>query len=464
MDAPKVLVIGLDSAPPEIVFENLADELPNLAEMRTNGFWGKLESCHPPITVPAWMVMASSKNPGKLGIYGFRHRKGSAYRDGYITTSDSVHEPLIWDIIGREGLKSCVVGVPPSYPPRPLNGNLISCFLTPDIGKNFTYPPELKQEILAKYSDYQFDVVFRTEDRDAILKGLFAMAETRFEVIKHLMRTKPWNLFWSVEIGVDRIHHAFWKFYDPEHDKYQPGNKYENAIPDFYKLVDRKIGEIKGMVDRDTTIVIVSDHGAKRMKGAFCVNEWLINKGYLSLKRRPTSIVDIEKAEIDWSKTTAWGWGGYYARIFLNVRGRESEGIIEPSQYEVIRSQLSKELCEVTDPRGRVMKTQVYKPEELYGSCVGDPPDLMVYFDDLYWRSAGTVGYDTIYLSENDTGPDDSVHSQYGIFMMHNPEKTFRCKLSGMKITDVAPTILRILGQPIPGDMEGRPIPEVESW
>jgi predicted AlkP superfamily phosphohydrolase/phosphomutase len=463
MTSPKIMVIGLDSAPPEIVFDKLADKLTNISTLRSQGFWGELESCHPPITVPAWMVMASSKNPGKLGIYGFRHRKGPSYTEGYITSSHSVREPVMWDLLGREGIKSCLVGVPPSYPPKPINGNLISCFITPDQSKDFTYPHELKQEILTKFGDYSFDVTFRTEDRDKIMKDLFDMTKKRFQVIKHLIQTKPWNLFWLVEIGVDRVHHAFWKFFDPQHEKYVPGNKYENVIPDYYKLIDSEIGEITRLLDKDTTVVVVSDHGTKRMKGAFCINEWLIQKGYLTLKKRPEGKIDLDKADVDWSKTKAWGWGGYYARVFLNVKGREREGTIEASEYEAVRNHLSRELCEVTDPTGRWMETRVYKPEELYGTCNGDPPDLMVYFDDLYWRSAGTIGYDTTYLSENDTGPDDSVHSQHGIFIMSNSEKTFRSKISGMRITDVAPTLLKVMGRE-PPSMDGQAIREVTDW
>src|SRR5437016_5856304 len=85
----KVLVIGLDSAPPEIIFEKYLDEMPNLRSLMNEGIYGSLESCHPPITIPAWMVMATSKNPGRLGLYGFRHRKGHSYGEGWIANSQS---------------------------------------------------------------------------------------------------------------------------------------------------------------------------------------------------------------------------------------------------------------------------------------------------------------------------------------------------------------------------------------
>src|SRR5260370_12961510 len=165
----------------------------------------------------------------------------------------------------------------------------------------------------------------------------------------------------------------------------------------------------------------MSDHGTKEMRGAFCINEWLIKEGYLVLRNRPSSVVDLEKADIDWSKTRAWGWGGYYARIFFNVKGRESMGIIPQVEFEDARDELKTKLLQIRDPHGRVMNTSVYRPQELYTECKGDSPDLMVYFDDLYWRSAGTLGHNSLYLSENDTGPDDSVHAKHGIFVLRNP-------------------------------------------
>jgi predicted AlkP superfamily phosphohydrolase/phosphomutase len=110
------------------------------------------------------------------------------------------------------------------------------------------------------------------------------------------------------------------------------------------------------------------------------------------------------------------------------------------------------------------MKNAVFEPLELYGEAVGDSPDLMVYFDDLNWRSAGTVGHGSLYLSENDTGPDDSVHSMDGVFMMFNPKKNLGGRsISGARIADIAPTLLRLYGLRADnlGDLDGRVLPDV---
>jgi predicted AlkP superfamily phosphohydrolase/phosphomutase len=164
--------------------------------------------------------------------------------------------------------------------------------------------------------------------------------------------------------------------------------------------------------------------------------------------------------KIDWSKTKAWGDGGYYSRIFLNVRGREPQGIVDLADYENLRSELAKKIEAIPGPDGNSIGTKVLRPEELYKFRNGIAPDLMAYFGNLAWRSAGTVGRSSIYTFENDTGPDDANHGQYGIFIVRPTGSRASEKLAGLEIQDVAPTILRILDVPIPGDMEGKVIEE----
>jgi predicted AlkP superfamily phosphohydrolase/phosphomutase len=449
------------------MFSKLLSKLPNIKRMYEAGLHGSLTSCHPPITVPAWMVMMTGKNPGKLGIYGFRHRKGYSYKDGYIVNSMHVKEEPVWQVLARQGKKSIVLGVPPGYPPRSIeNCNIISCFITPSMEKAFTFPTELKSEVLdISNGKYIFDVTFRTENRDAIKKELFEMTEKRFDVAEYLAKNKPWDFFIMHEIGFDRLHHAFWKFFDPTHPKYVPGNPYEHLDEEYYKMVDERIGSLVELFGEDCLTFIVSDHGSKGMHGAFCVNQWLEREGYLSFKTPPSGVTDIDKADIDWSKTKAWGWGGYYARIFFNVKGRELNGIIDPKDYDSEKKMLvEKILNSIVDDTGKKMHNLVFEPDKLYGRAVGDKPDLMVYFGDLDWRSAGTVGHDSLYLFENDTGPDDSVHSMDGIFLLYDPQKNLGGKeLHNLRIEDIAPTLLRMYGiKTVPNDgIDGKILDEV---
>ena len=458
MNDRKVLIVGLDCAPGEIVFGR-SDELPILRSLIDRGISGNLRSSDPPITIPAWMVMATGMDPGRLGLYGFRHRKGYSYNEMWIANSRAVRERKLWDYIGEQGGRSTLVSVPPSYPVYPVAGNMISCFITPPgPGKETTYPPALKAEIESRFGAYIFDVVFRTEDRDQILREIFVMTEKRFDVMDWLIAEKPWNLFMFVEIGVDRIHHAFWKYMDPAHHLYEPGNKYESSIIDYYKFLDERLGRLLARAGGDTVVFVVSDHGAKRMKGAFCINEWLIEQGDLVAKERPARPTSLDDLPIDWAKTKAWAWGGYYARVFLNVEGREPQGLIPPEDYEKERDALVERLLSIRGPEGEAWATRVIKPQEYYEELEGEYPDLMVYFDDLYWRSAGTLGHGTKYLAENDTGPDDAVHAQDGIFILADPRQKMPVKRNA-DILDIAPTVLEIMGIAVPKGMKGKAIP-----
>ncbi|MFX0178489.1 MAG: alkaline phosphatase family protein [Candidatus Hodarchaeota archaeon] len=451
----KVMVIGLDCATPKTLFEDFIDECPNIKKLMDKGVYGKLRSSDPPITIPAWMVMVTGKKPGTLGVYGFRHRKGNSYTDYWVANSQTVKEPRIWDILSKKGLKSIILGLPPTFPAQPMNGNLVAGFITPDTLSNFTYPPKLKQEISEKIGNYVFDVKFRTDQKEQLLIDIYQMTKIHFETIKYLIQNKEWDFCHFVIIGLDRIHHAFWKYYDKTHQKYENGNVFESVIKNYYKFLDKKIGEILDLISNDTTIFIVSDHGAKAMKGCLCVNMALEKLGLLKFSEQPKKGARLEEAKIDWKNTYAWGWGGYYARIFLNVKGREEIGIIEPKDYEIWRNKVIDLLKEIPDVEGKPMQTRVFKPEELFDNLNGDSPDLMVYFDDLNWRSAGTVGYDSMYLDENDTGPDDAVHDYNGIFIISKPNQTIGKNLGTKNIIDIVPTILDIFGIKIPSEIEG---------
>jgi predicted AlkP superfamily phosphohydrolase/phosphomutase len=454
----KALLIGLDCAAPDLLFNRFADKLPNFRRMMEKGVYGRLRSSDPPITIPAWTVMASSRSPGVLGLYGFRHRRNNSYKDIWIASSRRVRAKRIWDYVAEAGGKSCLVGVPPSYPPFPVEGWLVGGFITPDTNRNYTFPEELAQEIKEVVDEYQVDVEFRIEDKRSLVKDLFEMTEKHFEVIKHMMRTRDWSFYMFVEIGLDRIHHAFWKYFDETHSLHVPGSEFEGVMKDYYVLLDEKVGELLELADDDTIVFVASDHGGKPMKGAFCVNTWLEEQEFLKLKRPVEKVVRLNEADVDWENTVAWGWGGYYARIFLNLRGREEHGVVDPGDYERIRDDIANRLESIRGPNGEEWDTKVLKPEEIYPECQGDPPDLMVYFDDLYWRSAGTMGQGDLYLPENDTGPDDAVHDMMGLYVYYDPKRDLGGRVEDLNILDVAPTLMRALGLRVPADMEGSPL------
>ncbi len=446
------------------MFDRFLPSMPTIRRLLASSRYGTLRSTDPPITVPAWAVMFSGVDPGTLGIYGFRHRKLGSYSEMYTPSSSMIPYPLLWDLLSRQGRRVAVVGMPPGYPPPHVNGVYVSDFLTPDHATDFVYPPSYRAEIeAAAKGEYMFDVTFRAEDRDRVEREVFEMTRRRFEVARRLWAKERWDLFALHEIGPDRIHHAFWKFFDPSHPKYATGSPFNSTADRYYRLLDEEIARFLELVPDDVAVWIASDHGSQAMEGCFCINEWLLRNGYLALKGpRPPPGTPLDSVPIDWSRTRVWGAGGYYARLFLNVRGREPEGIVAPEAIPTLVRELEQRLSAVLGPDGRPLGVVLLDPHRVYREARGDPPDLMAYFRGLHWRSAGTIGYDGLFLSENDTGPDDSVHSMDGFFLLYAPHDGAPAgRLAEQSILDVAPTLMQRMGVPIPPHVQGKPIREL---
>ena len=454
----KVVVIGLDCASPELVFDRWLDKLPNIRKLVNSGIHGWIESSTPPITVPAWTTFVTSRNPGQLGFFGFRNRRDFSYTEMLIANSQAVREPTVWDILSDAGKKVGVLGVPQTYPPKPLNGFMVTSFLTPDVSCQYTYPEELKSEIEGLVGPYMLDCEnFRTEDKKGLLDQVYRMTEQRFKLARHFLSTRDLDFFMMVEMGPDRIHHGFWKFFDESHRKYQFHPEYSSAIEQYYVYLDAQVGELLALVQDEAYVIVVSDHGVKRMDGCININDWFIKEGYLKLKSQPEGVARLRNVDVDWENTVAWGWGGYYSRVFLNVRGRERLGKIDPADYEKVRDEIAQRIMEIPDDKGNRMDTRVLKPQDIYtGEHVDEAPDLLAFFSDLSWRVTEDIGHDSVYGFETELGPDDAVHSQYGMFILSDGVTCKPTRVDGLRLVDGAPTILSLMGLSVPEDMEGK--------
>jgi predicted AlkP superfamily phosphohydrolase/phosphomutase len=452
----KICVLGLDCAAPDVIFQD--ERLVNIRRLMEVGLYGRLQSVVPPITVPAWMCMSTSQDPGSLGIYGFRNRTDYSYEKLGFANSNSIKSYAIWDHLAREGKKSIVVGVPPNFPPRRLNGISVGCFLTPDTKKDdFTYPPNIKAKITELVGEYPVDVKnFRTDRKDWLRDEIFAMSRKQWQVVKWLATEQEWDYFHFVDIGLDRVHHGFWNYFDKKHVQYQPGNPYENVIPDYYLWLDEQIGSFVESLDSDTILLVVSDHGAQRLDGGIAVNQWLVDEGLLVLDEYPKEVTPFNQLKVNWTKTRAWSEGGYYARVFFNVQGREPQGVIPASEYDAFQNEIKAKFEAMKDDKGAPLNSPVFKPKEIYHTVRNVAPDLIVHFGGLYWRSIGTVGYPSIYVQENDTGPDGCNHAQYGMFLLAAPNCPINGEYEGAKLLDIAPTLLDLGGYDIPESMQGR--------
>lgn len=453
--ACRVAVIGLDCGTPQL-FDKYADVMPHLTALRARGRSGTLRSTIPPITVPAWSCMMSGRTPGELGIYGFRNRVDHSYDRLSVASSRDVRVPRLWDLVDAAGGTSVLLGVPGTYPAPPVRGVVVGDFLSSKQGA-WTHPPDLADELHALVGDYVLDVTdFRTHDKARVAQALFDMTQQRFEVAAHLAASRDWELFAMVDMGLDRLHHGFWALCEDDHPRFDPDDPYVGLFADFYAALDRHLGMLLDRLDDDVLVVVASDHGGQPMVGGLRLNQWLVDRGYLVLAEPVTRPTPIAAARIDWSRTTAWADGGYYARVFLNVAGREPHGIVPPSEVEVVRAELAAAIEAVPDHRGNPMRTHALAPGDLYPEVAGVPPDLLVLIDDLRWRSVGTLepegGW---YTFENDTGPDDANHAELG-FLAVAGDGVAPGAFDDASIYEVAPTLQAALGLPAPPGQRGR--------
>jgi len=415
----KLALIGLDCADP-VLTQHLLPELPVLRELAGEEGVRRLRSVDPPITVPAWMCMMTGRDPGQLGVYGFRNRRDYGYDALEVATSNAFQGTPIWETLGAAHLPSLVIGVPGTYPVRPVHGTMVAGFPAPPRGAGLAFPASLATRLRDPQAPYLYDVEeFRTHDKASVLSQLRVMTERRFTLARQLAHEVPWELLTLVEMGPDRLHHAFWSALDPTASTGTTAWT-EDALA-YYRLLDRELGALVEALPSRTQVCIASDHGAQAMRGGIALNEWLIAQGFLHLRahpRHPTPIRQlIAEGAVDWARTTAWGEGGYYGRVFLNVTGREPEGRVAPATFERVRTELIEGLQAIPDPEGRPLATRVHRPQDLYRKINGIPPDLLVYFDDLGHRSIGTVGHGVIHLEENDTGPDEANHAHAGLLI-----------------------------------------------
>ena len=497
----KILVIGIDGAPPDFVFKWAKEGyLPNIKKLMDSGSYGRLCSTIPPHSGPAWSSFMTGVNPGKHGIYDFyRFRQDSRNVDGIevITTADRKMKTL-WRILSDYGKKVGIINVPQTYPVERVNGIIVSGFLTPGEHVEFTYPKELKKELLKRfnYSINLSDAVYNdAENKDMFIKEVLEITEKRWRTTKYLMKKYNWDFFMTVFTESDRIQHFFWKYMDKNHPAYEENERYGSFIKEYYQTLDKYIGNIIRTAGEDTITMIMSDHGQKGNYKTFNVNDFLIKIGMLKLKkskkvktkvisredirdlmlrlgleniknRLPQKLKDVVKRKLpskfirisncDWERTKAYSFG-FGGGIFINLKGRQPYGIVTPEEYESVVEQIKNELREVRDPEnGNPIVEKVYKKEELYsGPYLSDAPDLVFLLKNSYTPSTYIQGR---ILSTVKSGRSGN-HSLYGILI---------CSGEGIShgevkanIMDIAPTILHMFGLPIPKYMDGRVLTEI---
>lgn len=452
-----LLVIGLDGAAPGLLFHRLRPHMPAVSSLMARGMFGTLRSTVPPITVPAWACMLSGRDPGELGIYGFRDRVPGS-RNLRICTAEDMRAPRVWDVLAEAHRTSSVLYVPPTWPPRPVAGEMVSCLLTPGPTSRHTWPPSLERELAERVGAHAPDVAISSPDEETLFERLYEAAAHHFDAAEHLLVTRRRDFVMMVEMGTDRLQHAFWPALDPDDPRHDPTSPRVRDARDYYAYLDARIGRLLERAGERAHVMIVSDHGARPLRGGVRMNEWLRREGWLVLRSEPRGPIPLDRAPIDWTRTRAWAEGGYYARIWLNVEGLAPEGAIALEEAARELDQLEEVIASMRDDRGAPIASRIFRPARHYRAARGRPPDLLVFPGDLDLRALGEVGGDVAVPAEcaGRHRFDGCNHDWEGVYILAGPDVPRAGRRDGASIHDVGATALALLGVPVPPGWLGR--------
>lgn len=508
----RVFVIGVDGGDLDLILR-WKDELPTLRGFIEGGVYGKLESTMPPCTCPAWNCMFTGKNPGKIGLYDFVVSPPDK-KEGFAVANYSHQDSAsLWDILGQFNRRVGVVNVPTTFPPTKVNGFMVAGGLLTPFGSDleYTFPPELKRELNEAVGSYEIlpftDLTIPGKEEE-YLAAYHNNIDCQVEAVKHLIKKKEWDFLTYVFFVTDAIQHYSWHHMDEAHPRHDPERaaKYGAGIKDVYKKVDGAIADLIADMPQETNVMIVSDHGFGPLHGYFYVNRWLEERGLLklskdrynlghSLKQVLVSSKDflskhLSSREVqflrriipaalqnkvtvrelfrsgaihlvesmDWSMSKAFSVGAV-AGIYINLQGRERDGIVKPHEYEKLREEITEMLYQTRGPKDEEVVDRVYKKEEIYrGPHLDMAPDLVFVMDGFRYVQRSGIEHDSIWREAPLTG----WHRLHGTFIAYGPDirKTGE-EVQGLKIYDITPTTLHLLGCPIPQDVDGRVLTEI---
>lgn len=516
---PEIAILGIDGATWDLIVPWAREGLlPNFARLIDKGTWGDLHSTVPPVTAPAWTSFMTGKNPGKHGLYDFFETDPETYGITYACAA-SRKAKTIWRLLSDSGKRVGVVNVPMTYPPEEISGFMISGMDTPDANSAFVHPGSLKTEIEKEVGPLRLDIQhlgYMKNDRirGKVLAELVELEKYRLKLILHLLTNHPVDVFMTVFNATDQVQHHFWHYMDPGHHFYdaEGAKAFGNAILTIYQCIDEIIGILLKTFSDKTTVVLMSDHGFGPTSPLnFYINRHLEERGILSLqdgeksgtlstfmgkidallrstlppdlKRAITRLVPWARAKlesylsfsmIDWSRTKAYAVeiSPTSPAIWVNLEGRNGKGIVKRHEYDDVVESVRQSLYEVQDPRdGTPLVSKIYRKEEIYsGKELDKAPDLLL----SWWEGKGFIAKQSYpptdkarpvveYRSgEMADGKDWSgTHSINGIVLFHGNGIGQGRKIEGSDILDLAPTLLYLLNEAVPDDMDGKVLMDI---
>lgn len=498
----KTVVIGLDGATFDLILPWVKEnKLPNLGKLVNQGSWGRLFSGAVPHSAIAWPSFSTGKNLGKHGIYDFyvMATEGNKNSAKHVSSKDCQQEYL-WETISRQQKRSVVINVPMTYPPSKVNGVFISGFQTPYGAKDYVYPQSCWDEVEEVSGGYQIlpESVSPETSLPEFFKGAKETLYRQFKVVKHFLKKGDWDFFMYVFREIDPVEHFFWKYLDKSHPDFEENEKFKSAIFDYYKIIDDCLGQIFQIIDKDTCLMIMSDHGMGPRINSFHLNNWLMQEGYLKLKNNfkgimrkiglklnicesdlfnffikssPISMIrklftgkETEKktryfykfSDIDWSRTKAYNLG--INQIAINLKGREPEGIVEKgNECQSLIKELIEKLNLIKDPfTGERLCTNIYRKKDVFkGKVLGNLPDLILECSNYRCIAQGGYKINSSRLFSKHSSHSGG-HYPDGIFAIYGDRVKKGKELRELDITDVAPTVLSVMGLGIPKDYDGK--------
>lgn len=503
----RVLVIGLDGATLDLVEPwAKAGKLPVLSRLMQEGNYARLRSVLPVLSSAAWSSFMTGVNPGKHGIFDFVRRAPVSYQLRPISRAH-IAAPSLWKVLSEQGRHVCVMNVPMTFPPEPINGCLVSGLGTPDY-RAFTYPPELGPRLLRRgYQVNRRVYEHGPGQEEAYLQETRDISARLTDATLELLSQETWDFFMVVYRGTDEVAHAFWHHMDDSHPAHGPqqDGAYKHAILEYYQQVDESIGQLLDMAGPDTTVLIMSDHGAGPLYKDVYLNEWLRQEGYLvpagqgtatgrrllarlgltrdglsrllrglGLGRLEPKIKDvlgdhIERLPrnrrgslddtVDWSQTRAYSFG-YHGQIYLNLQGREPEGIVPPAEYDSLCAEIEASLRALVDPEdGEPVVSAIHRGTQIFhGPQMEYAPDLVVIMRDLAYitRHGHEFGSERGVIFRQPTGHQTGSHRLDGLLIAAGPAiQSAPGEQRAQSILDLAPTILHILGCKVPDSVDG---------
>jgi predicted AlkP superfamily phosphohydrolase/phosphomutase len=489
VSSPSLTVIGLDSATFDVVDPMLAaGELPNLARLCAGGARGVLRSTTHPLTPHAWATIVTGVNAGRHGIWDFTERDESGYQLRLVNGSFR-RAPAVWDRLRAAGRRTGIVNVPFTWPAPEIDGFAFAGFDAAAREQGLTHPESLRAELRRRFGSLELDNRFPLTEGKLDLDLVRRAAAQKVEIVTWLAERFEPELLFVVFMAADHVQHLGWRDWE------RAG--LESPVAETYRILDEATGALAGLAGDEGNVVVISDHGAGSLRGVLNLNAWLAAEGFLAYeaggrvagrrllgealalrrylperlryaaKQRLPALRDrtIERSEysvVDWSRTQAFAYGTF-GNIVVNVRGREEHGIVEPGEeYERVRDELAARLLEVRGPEGEAIVARVHKREDLFhGPELAKVPDLLVEFDHYAWLGKGNLKSASESLWDRidvEGGGDQSYvgsHRHEGIVVLFGPAVAEGAPVQG-ELVDVAPTMLYLLGEAIPADLEGR--------